>query len=139
MRANPSVTLSGLAAVALLAGFAGAANAASGFVNTTVNLREGPSTTTAIIGKIPAGTAIEVTGCSGEWCQIAFGGKHGYVIATALGAPGHAPAAPPPGYGPPPPGYGPPPPPPVYVVPGPYYGPYYYGHGWGWRRGWRHW
>jgi hypothetical protein len=135
------------------------ASAAPGVVNTTVNLRQGPGTSTPIVGKIPAGSPIEVGTCSGEWCQATFQGMSGYVIATALaqgGAPGgpppgaqppgYPPPPPPPGYaGPPPPGYAGPPPgyagPPPYPYPypgpgpGPYYGgAYYYGYGPYWRR-----
>jgi hypothetical protein len=130
------------------------ASAAPGVVNTTVNLRQGPGTSTQIVGRIPAGSQVEIGSCSGEWCQATFQGMSGYVIATALaqgGAPGgrppSAPPPPPPGYAGPPPGYGPPPPgyagpPPGYADPapypypgpGPYYGPYYYGYGPYWRR-----
>jgi Bacterial SH3 domain len=134
------------------------ASAAPGVVNTTVNLRQGPGTSTPIVGKIPAGSQVEIGSCSGEWCQATFQGMSGYVIATALaqgGAPpsGRPPgtlppgsppppgyAGPPPGYGPPPPGYAGPPPgyggpaPYPYPGPGPYYGPYYYGYGPYWRR-----
>jgi hypothetical protein len=121
------------------------ASAAPGVVNTAVNLRQGPGTSTPIIGKIPAGSPVEVGSCSGEWCQATFQGMSGYVIATALaqgGAPAGAPppgSPPPPGYAGPPPGYAGPPPgyggPPPYPYPGPYYGPYY-GYGPYWRRGW---
>ena len=126
--------------------------AAPGVVNTTVNLRQGPGTSTPIVGKIPAGSPVEVGSCSGEWCQATFQGMSGYVIATALaqgGPPGGPPpgapppGSPPPGYSGPPPGYAGPPPgyagPPPYPYPGPYYGgpgPYYYGYGPYWRRGW---
>jgi Bacterial SH3 domain len=117
------------------------ASAAPGVVNTSVNLRQGPGTSTPIIGKIPAGSPVEVGTCSGEWCQATFEGMSGYVIASAL-AQGGAYGGPPPGaprrgYPPPPPGYAGPPP---YAYPGPgpysggpYYGPYY-GYGPPWRR-----
>lgn len=114
------------------------ASAAPGVVNTTVNLRQGPGTSTPIVGKIPAGSPVEVGACSGEWCLTTFQGMSGYVIATALaqGGPAGPPrgAPPPPGSPPPPPGYAGPPP---YPYPGPYYGgpgPYYYGYGPYWRR-----
>jgi hypothetical protein len=133
--------------------------AAPGVVNTAVNLRQGPGTSTPIIGRIPAGSAVDVGTCSGEWCQTTFQGMSGYVIATALaqgGGPGRPPpgaqppgspppgyAGPPPGYAGPPPGYAGPPPgyagPPPYPAPypgPPYYGPYYYGYGPYWRRWW---
>lgn len=93
---------------------------------------------------IPAGAPVDVSGCSGQWCQVTFQGQNGYVIATSLGQGGPPPGPP---RGPYPPGY--PPPPPVYPppYPPPYYGPYpygYYGPGPYWRHrgyyGWhRHW
>jgi Bacterial SH3 domain len=118
-------------AAAVLTLSAVCASASPGIVNTTVNLRQGPGTSTPVLAKIPGGSAVNVAGCSGEWCQVAFAGKSGYVIATALGQ-GGPPGAPPPGYVPPPVYAGPP-------YPYPYYGPYYYGYGpyWGWRGGWR--
>lgn len=120
-------------AVALSVLWGAAASATPGVVTTTVNLRQGPGTTTAVIAKIPGGSAVNVANCSGEWCQVTFAGKSGYVIATALGQGGPPPGAPPPGYVPPPVYAGPPP------YPYGYYGPYYYGYGpyWGWRGGWR--
>jgi hypothetical protein len=130
---------------AILAVSAVSAAATPGLVNTTVNLREGPATTTAVLTKIPGGSTVDVAGCSGEWCKVAFAGKSGYVIATALGQggpPPGGPGGPPPGG--PPPGYAPPPgyvPPPGYYGPPAYYGygPYYYGPGpyYGWGGGWR--
>ena len=122
------------------------AAAAPGVVNTTVNLRQGPGTSTPIVGKIPDGSPVDVGTCSGEWCRATFQGMSGYVIATALaqGGPGGPlrrappPGSPPPGYAGPPPGYAGPPPYPA-PYPGPYYGgpgPYYYGYGPYWRRGW---
>jgi hypothetical protein len=148
MRFVSAAACSAALATALLALSSACASAAPGVVNTTVNLRQGPGTTTEIVTKIPGGSAVDVAGCSGEWCQVSYAGKKGYVIATALGQGGPPPAAggPPPGA--PPPGYVPPPgyiPPPVYAGPppypygyyGPYYGgPYYYGGGCCWRGGW---
>jgi Bacterial SH3 domain len=94
-------------------------------VNTAVNLRQGPGTNYTVITTIPAGAPVEVSGCSGAWCQVSFQGQNGYIIGSSLGPGG--PGGPPPAYagGPPPPGYYPP----GYVPPPPYYGPYYYGYG----------
>ncbi len=109
-------------------------------VGTTVNLRQGPGTTYTIISKIPAGSPVEVSGCKAGWCQVAYHGQNGYIIATSLGPAGPPPGAPPPGYAGPPPGYYDPP---VYVAPPPYYYGYYgpccYYGGWrgGWGGGWR--
>lgn len=120
-------------------------------VNTTVNLRQGPGTTYTVVGKIPAGSPVDVGNCNGQWCQVTWQGQNGFVIASSLGQEGGdggppppgAVAGGPPGY-PPPPGYGGPvygaPPPyygPYYYGYGPYYGrPYYYGYGYGWHRHW---
>jgi Bacterial SH3 domain len=150
----PSAAASTAAFAALVAFSPVCASAAPGVVNITVNLRQGPGTSTPIVGRIPAGAPVEVGVCSGEWCQATFQGMRGYVIASALaqgGAPGGPPRGgpppgappPPPGYAGPPPGYdGPPPgyagPPPYaypYPGPSPYYGgPYNYGYGPYWRR-----
>jgi hypothetical protein len=125
------------------------ASAAPALATTNVNVRQGPGTTYQIITTIPGGSTVDVTGCSGQWCQVTWQGQQGYAIATALdtggGPPGGAPVGAPPGaVGLPPgavpgddvpvPAYGPPPPPAVVVVPGPYgyYGP---GYGYGYRGG----
>jgi hypothetical protein len=141
-----------------------AGRARSAAVTATVNLRGGPGTDQEIITTIPAGSAVQVTSCTGEWCEVTWNGRSGYAIARNLsiggarqaGAygprPGYAGGAPRQagGYGPQPGyagGYGPEPPA-VYGAPGYYappavvYGPtyyrpgVYYGPGWGWRRRW---
>lgn len=165
MKIAPIAAWSGALAGAYLMLGSPAALAIPGLVGSTVNLREGPGTTTPILGKIPGGSSVEVAKCSGEWCEVEWQGKKGYIIATSLGQGGAAPPSgapprgapppggppgagypggppPPPGYaGPPPPGYVYPPgyvPPPGYAPPPYYYpyGPYYYGYGPYWRRGW---
>lgn len=44
-----------------------------------LNLREGPSISTASVGSIPNGSKIEVLGTNGTWYKVLFGGKHGWV------------------------------------------------------------
>jgi hypothetical protein len=133
------------------------ARARSAAVAATVNLRSGPGTDSEIITTIPAGSAVRVTDCSGEWCEVTWNGRSGYAIARnlSIGAPRQAGAyGPQPryagGYGPQPgypDGYGPEPgvvygapgyyAPPAVVYGPAYYGPrVYYGPGWGWRRRW---
>ncbi len=118
------------AAAALLALWAGAAAADPGVAGKTVNLRQGPGTNYPVIGKIPAGSAVDISGCQGQWCVIAFGGQTGYAIASSFyqsdngpgaggppgqegqpppGGPAQGASGPPPGG--PPPGQGGPPPP----------------------------
>jgi uncharacterized protein YraI len=115
---------------------AGCAWAAPALVTTNVNMRQGPGTTYQIVTTIPGGSTVDVAGCTGEWCQVAWQGQSGYAIATALDS-GNGTAAqggPVPGYDVPVPAYGPAPPP-VIVAPPPYYYGYgpYYGYGWGYR------
>jgi uncharacterized protein YraI len=122
------------------------ARARSAAVAATVNLRSGPGTDSEIITTIPAGSAVRVTGCSGEWCEVTWNGRSGYAIARnlSIGAPRQARTyGPQPGYAG---GYGPEPPAvyeaPGYAPPAVVYGPtyyrpgVYYGPGWGWRRRW---
>ena len=149
-------------AAMLLALSAVGAAAAPALATNNVNLRQGPGTTYTVIMTIPGGSNVDVSGCSGQWCQVTFQGQNGYAIATSFDQGGGAPppagyaAAPPPGYAGPPPGVypdapipvspiGPPPigppiyvgpPPPVYYFYGNGYGPYYgpYGGGYYYRR-----
>jgi hypothetical protein len=133
-------------------------------VSAKVNLRGGPDTDSEILTTIPAGAAVRVGECDGEWCKVIWSGHSGYAIARNLnlggqrqdpggqrqaglysgeGRPGK-----PGGPGPGPgyqgdydsPGYGPGyyGPPVVYGGPAYYYGPrvYYYPRPWGWRRYW---
>lgn len=46
-----------------------------------VNLRIGPSLQTAVLGSLPAGTPLTVTGRSGngKWAQVQVGERKGYV------------------------------------------------------------
>lgn len=129
-------------AAVLVALSAQGAAAAPALVTANVNLRQGPGTTYQIITTIPGGSTVDVAGCSGEWCQVAWQGRSGYAIATTLDT-GNGPAAqggpgagPVPGDDVPVPAYGPAPPP-VVVVPSPYYYGYgpYYGYGYGYRGG----
>jgi uncharacterized protein YraI len=120
----------------------------SAAVTATVNLRSGPGTDSEIITTIPAGSAVRITSCNGEWCEVTWNGRNGYAIARNLSSGGPRQAR---AYGPPPryaEGYEPEPPvvygapgyyaPPAVVYGPTYYGPrVYYGPGWGWRRrGW---
>ncbi len=130
-----------------------AAAAKPGVATSTVNLRAEPNTTSEVLVKIQGGAAVDVGECKEGWCQVAFQGKSGFAIATALDQTGRAPPraarrAPPPGpgyayedeevvHGPAPPGYVRVPGPGAYVAQRPYYyddGPYYrpyWGPRWG--------
>ena len=120
----------------LLALSAVGAAAAPALATNNVNLRQGPGTTYTVIMTIPGGSNVDVSGCSGQWCQVTFQGQNGYAIATSFDHGGVDPDAPIPvsPIGPPP--IGPPiyvgPPPPVYYFYGNGYGPY--GGGYYYRR-----
>jgi len=78
---------------------AGRAGAAS--VTATVNLRSGPGTDQEIITTVPARSMVQVSGCTGEWCEVTWNGRSGYAIARnlSIGAPRQAgPYGPQPGY-----------------------------------------
>jgi uncharacterized protein YraI len=110
----------------LIAG-ASAANAA--VVSGDLNLRSGPGTGYRVIDTMPAGSYVDVLGCTGSWCQVQFAGVTGYASASYLGGGGYAAA-------------------PVYAEPPIYSGPYYAGPAfglgvgigprWGWGGGWHH-
>ena len=54
-------------------------------VNTAVNMRSGPSTSTALIGTVAKGTKCEVLGKSGDWYQVKTPqGKIGYIRGDYL-------------------------------------------------------
>jgi uncharacterized protein YraI len=105
----------------LIAG-ASAANAA--VVSGDLNLRSGPGTGYRVIDTMPAGSYVDVLGCTGSWCRVQFGGAVGYASASYLGGGDSYAAAP------------------VYVEPPIYSRPYYagpafgFGIGFGPRWGW---
>ena len=133
---------------ALMALSASCAHAVSALAVSDVKVRQGPGANYRIVGTIPGGSTVEVSGCRSHWCTIMWPGGRGYAMAASFvrvsapppgayaagpgpGAPpGLPPAYPPPPVYPPgtyPPGYGPPP---VTDYPGFEYGPYsahYYG------------
>ena len=76
------------------------AAAATALAVNNVNLRQGPGTTYTVILTIPGGSNVDVSGCSGQWCQVTFQGQNGYAIATSFDQGG---GAPPPGAAGPPP------------------------------------
>lgn len=113
---------------------AGAAAAAPAVSRADLNVRSGPGTEYAVVGVIQAGQTVDVAGCSGSWCQVAFDGGSGFAsrsyLQMAAGAPGVGVAVQAPAYDP----YD--------------YGYYDYGYSYGpsigfysgprYHRGWRH-
>ncbi|MBS7586935.1 SH3 domain-containing protein [Ancylobacter defluvii] len=69
-----------LTAGLMLAG-AGLAAAAPATLTAPADLRAGPGLRYDVIGRLPAGTAVEATICSGDWCRT----QYGYVNAGLIG------------------------------------------------------
>jgi uncharacterized protein YraI len=114
-----------ICAAALMTLTAPGAQAAPARVAGVIDLRQGPGSGYPVIAVIPIGSLVDVGGCQGRWCAVAWRGWTGYAVAARFyqGIPGGSP----PGLYPPPgweyPGYG------------PYYGPGPYAHYWR-RRYW---
>ncbi len=71
----------GLAA-AILAGSATASAAA--IAEAPLNIRSGPGTNYPVVATIPAGGNVNVGGCSGSWCSVAYRGREGFASASYL-------------------------------------------------------
>ena len=58
----------------------GTAASGTGYINgTSVRMRAGASTTSQILGTYNTGTAMTITGSSGNWYAVSYNGKNGYV------------------------------------------------------------
>ena len=60
--------------------------------NNSVNVRSGPGTNYAVIGSAPKGAAYTITGQSGSWYIIEFGGNVGYISADYFSVSSMSPA-----------------------------------------------
>lgn len=71
-------------AVALLS--ATAAQAANAIVTTNLNLRTGPGTQYPVLGSIPNGSRVDVSGCTSGygWCQVDYNGRFGWASSRYL-------------------------------------------------------
>jgi hypothetical protein len=83
------VTWVRLAAIIVVLSAASAA-AEPAYVTSAVNLRSGATTTNEIVARIPGGSRVEASNC-GEWCEVEWQGKKGFVIATSLDRSGRVP------------------------------------------------
>ena len=54
------------------------------FTTTTVRLRDQPSAQGQVLAVMPAGSAVDLTNCSGAWCHVVFRTFHGYAAAAYL-------------------------------------------------------
>jgi len=87
--------MTGAGMLALSSGFAAAAPAV---VQNDVNLRAGPGVEFPVIAAMPAGARVDVTGCQGSWCQVAFNGATGWTSRAYMGLGGGVAVAPTYGY-----------------------------------------
>lgn len=51
------------------------------------NMRQKQSTSSALIGKIPVGDEIEVIGENGDWAQVTWNGKTGFILSRFVNYP----------------------------------------------------
>jgi uncharacterized protein YraI len=93
--------LAGAVAVGVLAPVA----AEAAYVTGSVNMRTGPGTQYAVILTIPAGSRVQVGGCS-SWCSVSYGGARGYVSASYISGGSAGPRPPVVYHRPPPPTWG---------------------------------
>jgi cell wall-associated NlpC family hydrolase len=84
-----AVTLAvGLSGVGLVVGPTAVADTVM-TATTTVNVRSGASTSTAVIGVLPAGNTVTATGVSTNgWTKVSYNGRTAYVSSTYLKAAG---------------------------------------------------
>lgn len=62
----------------------------SGASGNSVNLREGPSLGQDIIARVPVGASVEVIQDKGQWCEIGYSGKVGWMMSNYLEYTGQA-------------------------------------------------
>lgn len=70
---------------ALFAGLTAAASAKPVTIGAETNLRKAPGTKSEVVLLIPKGETVEVGNCDAGWCEVAWNGQNGYVIARNLG------------------------------------------------------
>jgi uncharacterized protein YraI len=78
--------LASLSLASLSLVFPALAQAADGYVTGNVNLRAGPDSSYPLIDQIPAGTEVDVQGCTDgwEWCDVIAYGNRGWVAGNYI-------------------------------------------------------
>ncbi len=71
-------------AAATVFGAASAAQAATSYATTNVNVRSGPGTSYGVVGVLSAGSRVHVNYCNGSWCSIEQGPVHGWASSSYL-------------------------------------------------------
>lgn len=56
----------------------------SGATGSTVNMRKSPSKSADIVCKVPVGSDIDVISDQGQWCEIDYGGRVGYMMSNYI-------------------------------------------------------
>ncbi len=81
-----TLRVAGVLAIALgvMVGAAGSAAAATGITTEALNLRETPSTKSAILATMPPGTTVKVSSCNAGWCGVTYRGYSGYASQQGL-------------------------------------------------------
>jgi len=77
---------------ALLTLSSGLAGAVPATMERNAKVHSGPGTKYHVVATLRHGTTVDVSGCSGVWCEVAWSGGQGYVAHTLI-ATGPAPAA----------------------------------------------
>jgi len=75
-----------ICSAALLALSSGLAAAAPATLERSAKVHSGPGIKYQVIATLRRGTVIDVSGCSGAWCEVAWRGRRGYVAHTVLAA-----------------------------------------------------
>jgi len=78
------VALTGLDTAYISSQFVDIKTADAAATDSGVNIRQAPSTDSAIAGRLSLGDAVTVTGKSGDWFAVTFNGVSGYVIKDYL-------------------------------------------------------
>ena len=56
----------------------------AGASGSTVNMRRTPGRSSDILAKVPVGADVQVLGDSGQWCQISYGDRTGYMMSNYI-------------------------------------------------------
>jgi uncharacterized protein YraI len=81
-----------IGSTALLALSSGLAAATPATLERSAKVHSGPGVKYHVVATLRRGTVVDVSGCSGSWCEVAWGSREGYVAHRLLAA-GPGPAA----------------------------------------------
>ncbi|MFC5579737.1 SH3 domain-containing protein [Rhodanobacter terrae] len=86
MKRLTRLALASLSVASLSLAFPALARAADAYVTGNVNLRAGPDPDYPLIDQIPAGTEVDVQGCTDgwEWCDVIVFGNRGWIAGNYI-------------------------------------------------------